>query len=104
MPRCRAHVEQGADFALFVPGNDEGILEHPPDDIVAGLRHFGLVGDEQPAAAKEPLFFEVEDFLVVVDVGRDHPLPHILQDRTLVCHSCSPWQIFSLLSRKYFFR
>jgi hypothetical protein len=94
-----------ADDALLVAGHDERVLEHPADDVVAGVRDLGLVGHEDPRATEDALPFELEELPVVVQVGRDHPATDVGQHLGLIGHRCfipsgvqpAPWCV--LLSR-----
>ncbi len=76
----QAHVEHRTDVALGIARDDEGIVEHPPHDVVAVLRDLRLVCDEHPRTAEQPLLFQLEDLPVVVDVGRNHPAANVVED------------------------
>jgi len=43
------------DLARFVPDHDEGILEHAPDDVIAGGRDLRLMTDEYPGPPEDSL-------------------------------------------------
>jgi len=93
----QAHVEVRPDLARLVAGDDEGVLQHPADDVVAGPGDLGLVADEDPRVGEHPLLLELEDLAVVVDVRGDHPAPDGGEDVGLLGHrACSQRSRFSV--------
>jgi hypothetical protein len=92
------------DLTLLVARDDEGVLEHPADDVVPRLGDLRLVGHEDPRPGEDPLLLQLEDLPVVVHVRRDHPAADVGEDAGLVGHA-GPFPAgltrASLQSRRY---
>jgi len=85
-PAVQTHVEHRPDLPFLITGDDERVLKHAAHDVVAGLRHLGLMGHEEPAAAEQPLLLQDEDLVVVVDVRRDHAPADVLENMAQIGH------------------
>ncbi len=62
-----AAIEVHADARVRVADHEYRILAHELREVVAGCREHGLMGHEQPAAAKHAVEFQPIDRLIVED-------------------------------------
>ncbi len=75
----QAHVEHHPHGPPLVPRDDERVGQHAPHYVVARRRNLGLVGQEHPGLAEQPVPFQREDLGIVVDVRRNEAATHLVQ-------------------------
>jgi hypothetical protein len=64
-----AHVVEAAEFAIFVPGDEDGFAGDVFRDEVAGVRDLLGPADGDPVAPPDPLALQVIDFETPVIVA-----------------------------------
>ena len=65
-----ARIEKPADLPVVAADQDHGLAGELARDVVPGIRQLGLVREEQPRAAKQPVLLHLVDLGVDVDAAR----------------------------------
>ena len=58
-----AGIEQDADLPVAPAHHDDGNAAHGPDDVIACLGNFGVVGEEDPEPVEYPVELQQIDVL-----------------------------------------
>ena len=66
-----ARVEEDVDLVLAVAGEDDGLLAHARDEVVAGLADLVDEADEEPASGEDAFEFDVVEVGVDEDLAAD---------------------------------
>jgi hypothetical protein len=70
-PSVPAGVEEHVDLLALIAREDDRLLAHARDEIVAGPGNLALVADEEPRAREDPLLLPRVDLVVDEELAAD---------------------------------
>src|SRR5206468_1856435 len=70
-------VQKDMEALLPVPGEDDRLLAHARDEVIAGLADLALVSDEEPTAGEEPFLLLLVQRLVHEELAADESSLHV---------------------------